>query len=106
MAIESSGGLLFPEFHPYGVHLAPTDHELSARYMHAYSHFPVPTASNARFRAAMFDKLNNALTPEAMARAKADGDALAASWKPEVFEPKEGRVPGQTLPKGGFDCNE
>ncbi|APV51484.1 hypothetical protein BWI17_18375 [Betaproteobacteria bacterium GR16-43] len=106
MVAETSGGLLFVEFHMYGIHLAPFDYELSARYMHAFSHFPVSTAQGRRSRGIIFDKLTAALSPEAMARAKVDGDALAASWKPEVFAPKEGRVPGQLLPKGGYDCNE
>lgn len=103
LADVASGGLLMERVDWAGVSIAPVDQRLAARYAIAAQQLP---PRDGKFMPMLVAKLSSLMSPEDMARARAEADELARRWPPEVFEPKASFVPGQLLPRQRMDCNE
>lgn len=101
LAMEHSRGAL-PRFRPGGVELATTDDFQAARYAFAYQ--MLEPGSN--MAAGILNIVKDRLTPERLAVARGEAEAMYAAWPVEVRNPRPSQTSGQMLPRGMQECYE
>lgn len=105
LAREYSSDIVDDGYGLGGVRLAAqTDLFRSAVYTYAARSFP--QFRDSRRLQILLGSLGSKLSAGDMARAQSEAASMVANWPVRQLEPKDSRVPGQTLPIAGMDCLE